>query len=382
MSDVIDAAVSYAARGWYVVPVQGKSPHVLGVGWPDKATCDSAHVAKLFRQYEHDGVGVVLGKTSDIIDIECDDESAEPTLAELFGGVIPATPMFGSTRGKHRLFRWNTELPLSDQSVFWIDHLEFRTGNGGKAAQTVFPPSNGRKWIVSPDEAEVAEIPTDVIERIRLRVSTTKKPAQTRTSQIDPESVFRSGRSGPIWDTLIAETQPAGYGTRRRWLFELARRIRGHLQLMNLPLASLKPFVLEWHRRALPFIRTKCPEETWADFIEAYRNVDLSRCGDAAVEAMKRADANELPPVALKYPNPLTRRFIALCVELARISDDGVFYVSSRKAARVLGLPGENGHKQILRRFDMLCVDGVLEETEHGGPHNYRASRYRFIGHE
>jgi hypothetical protein len=59
-------------------------------------------------------------------------------------------------------------------------------------------------------------------------------------------------------------------------------------------------------------------------------------------------------------------------------STDGVFYVSSRDAAGVLGLPIESGHKKILRRYDMFVVDGVLEEIEHGGQHNNLASRYRF----
>ena len=93
-----------------------------------------------------------------------------------------------------------------------------------------------------------------------------------------------------------------------------------------MPLHELKSLVRQWYEQALPNIRSKCFDETWTDFVEAYGNVDLARCGDAAAMAMKRADANDLPPKALQYESPLTRRPVALCTELARDAPDGIFF--------------------------------------------------------
>ena len=48
---------------------------------------------------------------------------------------------------------------------------ELRIGGGDKAAQTVFPPSSGRTWIVLPEDCDPAEIPPRVLVRIATRVA-------------------------------------------------------------------------------------------------------------------------------------------------------------------------------------------------------------------
>lgn len=115
------------------------------------------------------------------------------------------------------------------------------------------------------------------------------------------------------------------------------------------------------------------------DFIDAHRNVDLSRCGDATLQALGRADAKEPPPEALRYLSPQTRRLVGLCRELSRASPDGVFYLSCRKAANALGTAD---HKAVARVLQMLVTDGVLTEAVKGGPHTNKASRYQWKGRE
>lgn len=168
-------ALRYASYGWLVIPVEGKRP--VGDEWQKRATSDQAAVARIFAQCQHDGVGVHLGQRSDLIDFDCDSPEAEETFKRLFDGHASSTPTFQSTRGKHRLFRWNESLPnLSIKLV--IDGLEIRTGNGGKGAQTVFPPSGERHWINDPDSCEVAEIPLLVLDRINARYAELHKPKQ------------------------------------------------------------------------------------------------------------------------------------------------------------------------------------------------------------
>ena len=141
---IIEAAKQYAALGWHVLPVLGKVPQ--GEAWQLKAT--NSEVAYVFGNHKFDGVGVLLGGKSGIVDIECDSQDAEDYFFRLLGGEIPETPTFQSTRGKHYLFRWREDLP--PVAVFKINGLEFRIGNG-KAAQSVFPPSPGRTWEIGPD---------------------------------------------------------------------------------------------------------------------------------------------------------------------------------------------------------------------------------------
>ena len=125
---------------------------------------------------------MVLGRRSGIIDIECDSPEAEQQLAELFGGILP-TPTFRSTRGLHRLFRWSDDLPESEigKAKFMLGAVELRIGGGDKAAQTVFPPSSGRTWIVSPEDCDPAEIPARVLVRIATRVAEASRRPETPT---------------------------------------------------------------------------------------------------------------------------------------------------------------------------------------------------------
>lgn len=169
---LVDVALTYAQLGWLVIPTVGKVP-CGGKAWQKKATADPVEVARHFST-THDGLGVVLGQRSRIIDIECDDPAAEQTLSDLFEGNIPLTPTFQSTRGKHRVFCWREDLPGPNVTVAKIGKLEIRTGNGNRGCQTVFPPSGNRKWILHPSDVPVAEIPSDVVEKLRSRAETPK----------------------------------------------------------------------------------------------------------------------------------------------------------------------------------------------------------------
>ena len=221
------AALGYAAHGWPPVPVTGKRPS-CGDAWQLQATSDPAQVELLFRHNDHDGVGVVLGESAGIIDVECDNDQAEQTLLELFAGTIPTTPTFQSTRGKHRLFNWTDDLPEPNKAVFKIGQLEFRTGNGDKAAQTVFPPSNGRTWIVSPDDAAVAVISAEVIDRIKMKYAAKKQKRDKPTTRGEPRQV--DSLDVPKWllsrgaKLLETDTTPDGAA---RWFIECPG-IAGH----------------------------------------------------------------------------------------------------------------------------------------------------------
>jgi hypothetical protein len=186
MSDqaTIEAAKRYASYGWRVVPVRGKIP--IGQGWQKKAAATSEEVETLFS-VAHDGVGVLLGEASGIIDLECDSDAAEAELIELFGGDIPPTPTFQSTRGKHRLFQWSSDLPRPalDKAKWMAGSIEVRAGGGAKAAQTVFPPSGERKWIIDPADIPAAELPEIVLARLLvIAAKSERKPELKRTKPV------------------------------------------------------------------------------------------------------------------------------------------------------------------------------------------------------
>jgi hypothetical protein len=136
-----DEALDYGARGWHVLQCHPRTKIPVRDEWQKAATTDPAVIARWFPPGSLWNVGVQLGPRSGIIDVECDSPEAERALAELLGADYPVVPTFVGKRGNHRLFRWAPHLPCPDKAVFHFRAIEFRTGNGGKGAQSLFPPS-------------------------------------------------------------------------------------------------------------------------------------------------------------------------------------------------------------------------------------------------
>jgi hypothetical protein len=219
MDDLLNLSRKYASLGWHVLPVKGKVP-IGGEGWQNKTTTD-IEAAEVLATIG-DGIGVQLGNKSGIVDVECDSEQATQELQELLG-TIPVTPTFQSSRGCHYLFRWSDKWPAPTKAVFKIGAIEFRTGNS-KAAQSVFPPSGGRTWIVSPETA-VAEFPK-IDEVCRLYEANHKRKEFTPLFDNSPSYGDNETLDVPKWLSkhgygIIARDEVAGV---TRWFIECPRR--------------------------------------------------------------------------------------------------------------------------------------------------------------
>lgn len=162
------AAVELANLGWRLIPVTGKAP-CGGKGWPDIVTSDPGEIAAMIDDTPCDGVGLVLGERSGVVDVECDGHEAEDELRALLGDQIPETPCYRSARGLHRLFAFDARLPAKAKAM--AGKIEVRIGGGGRAAQSVLPPSGGREWIVHPRDCELAEIPEAIVAKLAERVA-------------------------------------------------------------------------------------------------------------------------------------------------------------------------------------------------------------------
>jgi hypothetical protein len=196
-------AAGYASKGWRVLPIFGlkedgktcrcKAAHECGTpgkhprdwGWPETASTDEDRIFDWFYESpESPNVGVALGETSGIIDIEWDDAEGAAT-AEKLGITKIDTPTYQSHRSEHRLFQFDKRLP--QQAVIKIGGLEIRIGGGGRGAQSVFPPSLHAsgvsyrwKYDQSPDDVDVAEIPANLMQMIVNNNGTTtaQEPAR------------------------------------------------------------------------------------------------------------------------------------------------------------------------------------------------------------
>jgi len=150
-----------ADAGCRFVRLARREKRPLGAAWQTKATDDMTYVKQWLAAGSN--VGLLLGPSSGVVDVEFDDPAGVEQLAA-FGITDIHTPTWRSARGEHRLFKWEPWMPLT--AVIKADSLEIRLG--GRAAQSVLPPSvhpcGGKyEWIVPPSLVTIAPFPAQLL---------------------------------------------------------------------------------------------------------------------------------------------------------------------------------------------------------------------------
>src|SRR5262245_34829765 len=179
--DALGTALWLYGRGLWPVPITppddplspnpGNAP--LGRGWGARRLSTRALFA-IFRRHPWAGVGLVLGPAAGVVDLEIDDrQQAGPMLTQLFPGGPPLTMGWDSSRGEHRLFRWDDRLGRAGTSVVHLagGAVEFRLGSDGKQLGAVCPPSPGadgrpRRWNGVWEIAPCPEVLVEVVARL------------------------------------------------------------------------------------------------------------------------------------------------------------------------------------------------------------------------
>ncbi len=173
----------------------------------------------------------------------------------------------------------------------------------------------------------------------------------------------------------IERTIPTSGGKRHRKTFDFVRELRAIPELADLRPQALRPIVQEWHRRALPFIKTQAFEETWFDFVEGWAKVKFPKGQGPIDRAFQMAVAAEVPEVALQYDQPKLRLLVSLCRELQRANPHGPIFLSAREGGRLLDV----SHVQASRWMKLLCLDNILTLESQGDIESGKASRYYYI---
>lgn len=213
---LLDAALEYANHGLQVVrlhhpldsgacsctaglkcPQQSRGKHPsVGNEWEKKATTDEDTIVGWWEQMPEANIGIKLGPASGIIDIEFDTEQGKRTAAELLGECY--TPTYSSLRSIHRWFRWSPRLP--DVQKLDVRGLEIRIGGGGKAAQSVAPPSlhwSGTRyaWLggLSLSDVDFEDIPEPLMRLIC---------GDDDVAAINGVDLATAGRGSEFWDRV------------------------------------------------------------------------------------------------------------------------------------------------------------------------------------
>lgn len=217
-------------RGWKLVRLHGVvSPevctcwkgkdcgtpgkHPVDDSWHLHATSDEDTIAEWFATGRPVNVGVLLGPASGVIDVELDGPEASAAWSELGLGEIN-TPTYVAGRGPHRLFRWAEDLPPIQ--VKKLRSIEFRFGNGGRASQSVIPPSTHHtgkvyQWVdgLSPMDVELAPIPEKLLTLLWNDEGSVIAPSRRRANAILHEPVAHAadgpGRNNELYRFAVRQ---------------------------------------------------------------------------------------------------------------------------------------------------------------------------------
>ncbi|MDV3002730.1 MAG: hypothetical protein N5P05_004385 (plasmid) [Chroococcopsis gigantea SAG 12.99] len=204
------SALSKIPSDWVLTPVKDKSP--LRPNWQHEAPIGRSELVNLLVRGQKlsgknnkqwncrwTGVGVRLGTVSGgLMAIDADGHNGEAKLQELCGGELPETPCWTSGKeGRRQLIytipaEYHSKIKTVKLDCGEEQYLEFRWDG----CQSVLPPSRhpetGQyRWLISPEDAEVAIAPDWVIEQMLVShnekpsLSLPYTPTQNRWSDID-----------------------------------------------------------------------------------------------------------------------------------------------------------------------------------------------------
>jgi len=362
-------ALGYACRGWSIIPVIGK--RAAGLWKPFQTRrADEGTLCRLFSRKGITGLAVVLGRVSGGLAVrDFDKTNAYLTWADANPAHAADLPTVRTARGYHVYGR--------------LDAEEYRTLADGELRAdskhyVLLPPSLhpdgiAYHWTVPLPDRELPPLPQSL--------------ASNHVHAHDPaDSAYPSRPSRPKhtqtsiawWTSAIAATLPSGPGQRNRHIFELARRLKAIKS--NAGPGELRPILREWHRQALPYIRTKAFGESWVDFVIAWKRVERP-AGQSFLAAAAAAEAIEPPSIAKKlgYDGHLLR-LTALCWQLARQWGEIPFPLGCEIAGKYLRVSTRHAG----RLLKALHFDGVIELVSKGRkPRDGlpgQASEWRFVG--
>lgn len=155
----LDAALTYAAYGWCVLPIRagGKAPAISN--WTEAATTDPEVIRGWWQTWPDAGVGILTGPRSGIWVLDVDGQLGADSLADLERehGPLPATPLsLTGSGGRHYVFALPPGLVIRNSASAIAPGLDVRAEGGQIVAPpTIHPNGQPYAWELSAPETPV-----------------------------------------------------------------------------------------------------------------------------------------------------------------------------------------------------------------------------------
>ena len=367
---LLGAALDYLHRGWSVIPIGANK--VATVKWSrfQKTPPRPRTVHQWFKNNTVQSVGIICGPVSGgLVVRDFDKVVAYENWRQSHPELAATLPTVRTNRGYHVYF----EADIS--RIINLDDGELRGAGYVLAPPSLHPDGPIYAWEIALPGGRLPQIEpvgAGLCPELMLpepAASESEGMQQSKQSKRTQTELTDAIKEGRLFDDLrlkeaIEATLPDGPGKRNQAVFNFARHLKALPHLADAPVQPLRPIVQEWHRRALPVITTKPFDETWLDFMFAWKNVKVPM-GSGPLELA--AEAYDIPEVRL---------LASICRELQRHAGDGVFFLACRTAQRLLGI---ERHETAWRWLLLLEGDDLLH-VETRGDRSGRATRYRYMG--
>lgn len=183
MSALLDAALSYAARGWRVLPVYGiaedggctcpargrcqqPGKHPAVANWVERATTDADNIRRAWGHSSNLNVGLATGERSGFFVLDVDPKhGGDQTLAQMereFGPLPPTLSAITGSGGDHFLFEHIAG--LGNRGGF-APGLDVR-GDGGQIVAAPSKHMSGGVYRWKDEAAPILSAPEWLIEKI------------------------------------------------------------------------------------------------------------------------------------------------------------------------------------------------------------------------
>lgn len=162
---MINIALKYAKKGWYVLPIRYKEKIPILKNWVEEATTDEETIKRWFSTPKN--IGVATGQKSGFWVLDVDGEEGADSLRrlEVEHETLPDTiTQITGSGGSHYLFRYDERITRGTPGI--REGIDIRTdGNQIVVFPSIHPNGNRYEWEVN-GVTEIAKAPEWLIQEI------------------------------------------------------------------------------------------------------------------------------------------------------------------------------------------------------------------------
>ncbi len=387
---LLERALSYYRRGWCIIliPYGQKEPHIRWSKYQQKRPDENT----LWQWFNGNktNIAVLLGGISGGLScLDFDEMQDYERWKQLNPELADKLPTVQTSRGMHVYFR--SKLTKTRK----MGKLDIKA-----SGYCLLPPSfhpDGKtfyNWLIKPNgdipELTLSDLGIDNFTEETEDTQAIASPSllsshSLHSSQSSPSSVKSLDVEIVVWEKLSGKVQryiniaikctlPSKAGYRNFLIFQFCRWLKGQPEFEKLNAGQLKPLIKMWHEQALPIIKTKSFDETWADFVYGWKKVKYPKGNGALKTATENAlNAKDKLSIEQSYETEEINLLVRICFELQNLQNREPFWLSWNDAALILGVSVPTAGKWL----GMLEEDKVIKKIEEHT--QTKATRYKFI---